>query len=86
MVPGPDYTEDDRIYPIGIAHAARLMSAGQYADEHCRGTEQFNSRACLFGKITQDLIVLQRKNTPRTSQSGLLIVTAMATAISALIT
>ena len=33
-------------------YAARLVSAGQYADVHCRATEQFHARACLFGKMT----------------------------------
>ena len=36
--------------PNGIAHAARLVSAGQYADVHCRATEQFHARACFFGQ------------------------------------
>ena len=48
-VPGQDSTEDVRRLPNGIAHAARLVSAGQYADVHCRATEQFHTRACLFG-------------------------------------
>ena len=51
-VPGPDCTEDARRCPNGISHAARLVSAGQYADVHCRATEQFHATACLFGKIT----------------------------------
>ena len=35
MVPGPNCTEDARRCPNEIAHAARLMSARQYADRHC---------------------------------------------------
>ena len=38
-VPGPDCTEDARRCPNGIGHAARLVSAGQYEDVHCRATE-----------------------------------------------
>ena len=41
-VPGRNCTEDARIYPNGIVHAAKLVSAGQYADVHCRATEQFH--------------------------------------------
>ena len=44
-------TEDPRRCPNEIAHAARLVCR-QYADVHCRATEQFHTRACLFGKIT----------------------------------
>ena len=51
-VPGPDCTEDARRYPNGIAHVARLVSAGQYADVHCCATEPFHESACLFGKKT----------------------------------
>ena len=40
--------------------AARFLSVGQYADVHCRATEQFHARACLFGKITKDLIGLHK--------------------------
>ena len=47
-VPGPDCTEDARRCPNGIVHAGRLVSAGQYADVHCRATEQFHAIACLF--------------------------------------
>ena len=61
-VPGPDCTEDVLRCPNRIAHAARLLSAGQYADVHCRVTKQFHARACLFGKITSDLIGLQKRN------------------------
>ena len=50
-VPGLDCAEDALRCPTGIAHAARLVSAGQYADMHCRVTEQSHARACLFGKI-----------------------------------
>ena len=50
-VPGPDYTEDARRCPSGTALAARFVSAEQYADVHCRATEQFHARACPFGKI-----------------------------------
>ena len=50
-VPGPDYTEDARRCSNGIVHAARLVSAGQYADVYCRATEKFHARACPFGKI-----------------------------------
>ena len=35
-VPGPDCPEDVRRCPSGIAHAARPVSVGQYADVHCR--------------------------------------------------
>ena len=35
-VPCPDCTENARRCPNGIAHATRLVSAGQYADVHCR--------------------------------------------------
>ena len=51
-VPGPDCTEDAQRCPKGIAHAARLVSAGQYPDVHCCATEQFHVRTCLFSKIT----------------------------------
>ena len=51
-VPGPDCTEDAQICSNGIAHAARLVSAGQYADVQCRATEQLHAKAYLFGKIT----------------------------------
>ena len=51
-LPSPDYTEDARRFSNGIAHAARLVTAGQYADVQGRATEQYHSRACLFGKIT----------------------------------
>ena len=61
-VPGPDCTEDARRCPNGIAHAARIVSAGQYADVHFRATEQFHAEACLFGKITCDFIGLQKTN------------------------
>ena len=44
-VPGPNCTEDARRCHNGIAHAARLVSAGQYADVHCRATEQLASSA-----------------------------------------
>ena len=46
----------------GIAHAARLVYVRQYADVHCRATEQFHARACLFAKITKVLIGLQKMN------------------------
>ena len=62
MVPGPDCTEGARRCSNGISHTAMLVSAGQYADVHCRATEQFHARACLYGKITQDLIGLQKTN------------------------
>ena len=42
-VPGPDGTKNARICPSGIAHAARLVSAGQYVDVHYRATEQFHN-------------------------------------------
>ena len=63
-VSGLDCTEDARICPNGIAHAARLVSDGQYADVICRATEQFHARICFFGKIdlTLDLIGLQETN------------------------
>ena len=48
---GQDCTEDALRCPNGIAHAERLVFAVQYADKHCRATEQFHARACLFGKI-----------------------------------
>ena len=51
-VQGPDCTEDARRCPNGIAYAARLVSASQYADVHCHATEQFHARGCLFGEIT----------------------------------
>ena len=51
-MPGPDCMEDAWRCPNGIADAARFLSAGQYADVHCRATEKFHARACLFGKIT----------------------------------
>ena len=38
--------------PNGTAHAARLVSAGQFAEVHCRATEQFHARVCLFCKIS----------------------------------
>ena len=50
-VPGPDCMEDAERCPNAIFHAARLVSAGQYAYMHCRATELFHMRACLFGKI-----------------------------------
>ena len=50
---GPDCMEDARRCPNGIAHAARLVSARQYADVHCRATEQFHARACLFSSSGQ---------------------------------
>ena len=43
-VPDPDFTEDARRCPNGITHAARLMSAGQYADVHCSATESLPLR------------------------------------------
>ena len=46
-VPGPDCTEDARRCPNGIAHSARFVSAGQYADVHCRAAEQSHAWACL---------------------------------------
>ena len=49
-VPGPDCTEDARSCHNGIAHSARLVSAAQYADVHCRVTEQFHARSCLIVK------------------------------------
>ena len=49
MVPGPYCTEDTRRCLNGIAHAARLVSAGHYVDVHCRTAEQLHARACLFG-------------------------------------
>ena len=51
-VPGPDCMEDARRCPNGSPHAARVVSAGQYADLHCRATEQFHAWARLFCKIT----------------------------------
>ena len=51
-LPGLDCMEDARRCPTGIAHAAMLVSARQYVDVHCRATEQFHARACLFGKLT----------------------------------
>ena len=84
MEPGPDCTEDARRFPNGIAHAARLVSAEQYADVYCRATEKFHVRACLFGKISS---ACRKRITPHTSQSaGFLIGTAMATDIFALTT
>ena len=72
-VPGPDCTEDVRRCRNGIAHATRLVSDGQYADVHCRATEQFHARTCLFGKITEDLIGLQKtKNTSHLTVGGIL--------------
>ena len=82
---GPDCTENARRCPNGIGHAGRLVSAGQYADVHCRATEQFHARACLFGEIPKNSSACRKRITPRTSQSaGFSIGTAMATAISAL--
>ena len=61
-VPGLDSTEDALRRPNGIFQEARLVSAGQYEDVNCIAKEQFHARACLFGKITQDLIGLQKTN------------------------
>ena len=82
MVSGSDCTEDVRRCPNGITHAARVVSTGQYADMHCHTTEQFHSKACLFGKITYDLIGLQKTN----NTSHLTVGTAMTTSLSALTT
>ena len=76
MVPGPDCMEDGRRCPNGIAHAARLVSAGQYADMHCHATEQCHWRA----KISS---ACRKWVTPRTSQSAGF---SIGMAISALIT
>ena len=61
-VPVPDCTEDTRRCPNEIAHAERLVSGGHYADVHCCAAEQFQAGACLFGKIIQNLIGLQKTN------------------------
>ena len=61
-VPGPDCTEVTQRCRNGIAHAARLLSAGQCSDVHCRATKQFHARAFLFYKITYDLTGLQKTN------------------------
>ena len=80
-------TEDARRCPNGFAHVARLVSTRQYADVHCRETEQFHARACLFAKRTWDLIACRKRITPRTSQSAVFSIgTVMVTAISALTT
>ena len=34
------------------SHSKVCGSAGKYADVHCRATEEFHARICLFGKIT----------------------------------
>ena len=84
-VPGPDCTEDALRCLNGIAHAARLVFARQYAYVYCRATEQFHARASLFGKIAYDLIGLQKmNNTSHLTVVGFSFGTAMATAISAL--
>ena len=42
-------------------------------DVHCRATEQFHARACLFSKISQDVISLQKTNdTSHLTVSGIL--------------
>ena len=48
--------------PMELLTTTRLVSAGQYADVHCRATEQFHARSCLFGKVTLYLIGLQKTN------------------------
>ena len=67
-----------------ITQAARPVSAEQYADVHCRETQQLHARACLFGKKPKISSAWRKLITHRTSQSaGFSIGTAMTTAISA---
>ena len=60
-VPGPDCTEDARMSHWNCSRSKACVCRA-YADVHCYETEQFHARACLFGKITLDLIGLQETN------------------------
>ena len=60
-VPGPDCTEDARMSHWNCSRSKACVCRA-YADVHCYETEQFHARACLFGKITLDLIGLRETN------------------------